>query len=150
MPVYIDGQNCILGRLASHVAKRLLEGETITICNAEKIIITGDPLKTTDEYAQRLGIRTRSNPLKGPFHPRTPEGLVRKTVRGMLPRRKTHGKEAYKRLKVYVGIPPKLTEQKVNLVVLSSTVGKNLRGRYIHIGDLLRRFGPDNKFWKVD
>ncbi len=148
MTTYIDGQNCILGRLSSFVAKRLLEGETITICNVEKILIMGEPLKTTDEYAQRLGIRTKSNPLKGPFHPRTPEGLVRKTVRGMLPRKKPHGKKAYKRLKVCVGIPPEIADEKME--VLTPAIGKKFRGRYIHVGDLARRLGSDNKFWRVD
>jgi large subunit ribosomal protein L13 len=150
MTTYLDGQNCVLGRLASHVAKRLLEGEVITICNAEKILIIGDPRKTTNEYAERLGIRTRSNPLKGPFHPRTPEGLVRKTIRGMLPRKKARGKEAYKRLRVYVGIPSELVNENKELEVHTPAIGKKHRGRYIHVGDLARRLGPDNKFWRVD
>ena len=37
----INGEDQILGRLASIVSKKLLEGENIVIVNAEKIVISG-------------------------------------------------------------------------------------------------------------
>ena len=42
MVTIIDGEGLVLGRLASTVSKRLLNGEEITIVNAEKIIISGN------------------------------------------------------------------------------------------------------------
>ena len=35
----IDGEGCVLGRLASVTSKNLLEGEEVVILNAEKIMI---------------------------------------------------------------------------------------------------------------
>ena len=37
----IDGEGCVLGRLASVTSKNLLEGEEVVILNAEKIMLTG-------------------------------------------------------------------------------------------------------------
>ena len=37
----IDGQETILGRLASNVAKMALQGEEVAVVNCEKVIITG-------------------------------------------------------------------------------------------------------------
>ncbi|RLI06236.1 50S ribosomal protein L13, partial [Candidatus Bathyarchaeota archaeon] len=37
----IDASGLILGRMASIVAKRLLEGEQIEIVNAEKAVVSG-------------------------------------------------------------------------------------------------------------
>ncbi|MEM4294024.1 MAG: uL13 family ribosomal protein, partial [Thermoplasmata archaeon] len=43
---------------------------------------------------------------KGPFFPRMPDRILRRTVRGMLPYSKSkRGREAYRRLKVYIGVP---------------------------------------------
>ena len=36
----IDGEGCVLGRLASITSKNLLEGEEVVILNAEKIMLT--------------------------------------------------------------------------------------------------------------
>ena len=36
----IDGEGCVLGRLASITSKNLLEGEEVVILNAEKIMLS--------------------------------------------------------------------------------------------------------------
>ncbi len=109
-PKVIDAENLILGRLASYVAKRLLEGEEIVIVNAEKAVLTGNRKFLINRYKQRTHIKTKSNPRRGPFWPRTPHGIVKKTIRGMLPWKKPRGKQAHKRVKVYNGIPDKYQE----------------------------------------
>jgi large subunit ribosomal protein L13 len=38
--IYIDAENQILGRLASHVAKMLLNGYKVVIFNAEKSVLS--------------------------------------------------------------------------------------------------------------
>lgn len=111
-PTVIDAENLILGRLASYVAKRLLEGEEIVIVNAEKAVLTGNRKFLINRYKQRTHIKTKSNPRRGPFWPRTPHGIVKKTIRGMLPWKKPRGKQAHKRVKVYNGIPDKYQEIK--------------------------------------
>ena len=42
MVLYIDASDTILGRLASYVAKRALEGEEVIIVNCEKCIVSGN------------------------------------------------------------------------------------------------------------
>jgi len=101
----IDGKNAILGRLASYVAKESLKGEEISIVNCEQIIITGSKKfieKNFQEKRERVG-----SGQKGPKISRTSEKIVKRTIRGMLPNhREGRGKQAFKRIKCYSGIPP--------------------------------------------
>lgn len=102
----IDGEGLIMGRLASTVSKKLLDGEEVIVLNAEKILISGNKDWAYARYKQRLDRASISNPRKmGPKYPRRPDDMFRRTVRGMLPYRKTTGREAFKKLKVFVGIP---------------------------------------------
>jgi large subunit ribosomal protein L13 len=102
----IDGEGLIMGRLASTVSKMLLNGEKVVILNAEKILISGTKEWAYARYKQRVDRASISNPRKmGPKYPRRPDDIFRRTVRGMLPYRKTSGREAFKGLKVFVGIP---------------------------------------------
>ena len=105
----IDAENLILGRLASVVAKRLLNGEEIVIVNAEKSVIIGDKYFIINKYKER---RNMGSVRKGPYYPRIPDRILRRTVRGMLPMKKSLGKDAYKRLKVYMGVPREYTGAK--------------------------------------
>jgi len=98
----IDADNAVLGRLASIVAKRLLNGEEIVIVNAEKSVIVGNKEYIIEKYQERRDI---GSVRKGPYYPKTPDRILRRTVRGMLPMKKSHGREAYNRLKVYMGVP---------------------------------------------
>jgi len=106
----INAENKILGRLSSLVAKRLLLGDNISIINAEKSIITGDRKSILNKFKRRLQIRTATAPWKGPFHPRMPDRLLRRIIRGMIPWDTPRGRTAYKRLKVYIGTPNHLKE----------------------------------------
>ena len=133
----IDAENLILGRMSSVIAKRLLEGEDIIIVNAEKAVITGKPRTTYNHYIQRSKIRTKTNPLQGPFFPRTPEGIVRKTVRGMLPWKRPRGKNAFKRLKVYRGIPKLFLDE--NLEKIKEADATHLRCKYVTTDDIALR-----------
>jgi large subunit ribosomal protein L13 len=96
----IDGTNAVLGRLSSAVAKELLKGNAIHIVNAEKVIITGDSQHIINNYLER---RRRGSPQHGPFFPSTPDAIVRRCVRGMLPYKTSKGRAAFKNLKVSVG-----------------------------------------------
>ena len=106
----INAENKTIGRLSSLVAKRLLLGDKIYIINAEKGVITGDPKSTLRKYKGRLKIRTATAPWKGPLHPRMPDRFLRRIIRGMLPWDTPRGRAAYKRLKVYMGIPKHLED----------------------------------------
>ena len=56
----IDGKNHVLGRLASVVSKRLLEGERVAIVNAEEILISGKRKRIFDMYDAWFETRTVS------------------------------------------------------------------------------------------
>ncbi len=109
----IDADNAVLGRLASIVAKRLLNGEEITIVNAEKAVIVGNKYSIIERYQEKRNI---GSVRKGPYYPTMPDRILRRTVRDMLPMKKSHGKEAYNRLKVYMGIPKEYQGKKFEIV----------------------------------
>lgn len=132
--IIINAEDTITGRLASLVAKRLLSGEQIIIVNAEKALISGNPGSIAKKYLTRYHIRTKSNPLKGPFFPRKPDQILKRTIRGMLPFKKSRGKEAYKRLKVYNSLPSLFEGQE--LEILGDTLRNNPKSSYISLGEL--------------
>jgi len=103
--IIVDGTNMIAGRLCSHVAKLLLEGNRIAIINSENIMISGSRESIIREYREFLEIASINNPKFGPFHPRRPDTIITKMVRGMLPKTKSSGKAAFSRLRVYLGVP---------------------------------------------
>ncbi len=105
MPAIIDASGAILGRLASEVAKRALKGEEIIIINAEKAVISGNKEAVVEKYLHRRQI---GNPKKGPFFPKRPDLIVKRAIRGMLPYKRKRGKEALKRIKVFIGVPEEL------------------------------------------
>jgi len=135
----IDASNAILGRLASIVAKRLLNGEKIAIVNAEKAVISGKFDSILEKYKEWLKIRTHTNPKKGPFHYRRPDKLVKRTIRGMLPWKNPRGKQAYKRLRVYIGVPEELKNKEIARV--KEVDASRLKGSYITIFELSQLIG---------
>ncbi|WXG45491.1 MAG: 50S ribosomal protein L13 [Candidatus Atabeyarchaeum deiterrae] len=136
---FIDADGHILGRLASRVAKRLLCGEKITIVNADKILVSGSYGNLIQEYKERLRIRTLVNPAKGPFHQRRPDGILRRTIRGMLPWDRVRGKEAFRRLAVFIGVPPELKSTKFEL--LPEARMERLRGRFVRLEEISKELG---------
>jgi large subunit ribosomal protein L13 len=101
----VDATGLVLGRAASKIAKRLLQGESIIVVNAEKSVVTGS---RTNVLAFYVANRARGSKRTGPHYPRYPDRIFRRTVRGMLPHLKTRGKEALDRLEVYMGVPTEL------------------------------------------
>lgn len=114
----IDGKGHILGRLASLTSKKLLEGEKIVVLNSEKIMLTGSKDWAYAKYKQRVDRASTSNPRDmGPKYPRRPEEIFRRTVRGMLPIKKSKGRSAFKGLKAYVGVPREFKKTEASKLV---------------------------------
>jgi large subunit ribosomal protein L13 len=101
----VDASGLVLGRAASLIAKRLLQGESIVVVNAERSVVIGDRAMVLETYRAN---RARGSKRTGPHFPRYPDRIFRRTVRGMLPHLKTRGKEALDRLEVYIGTPTDL------------------------------------------
>jgi large subunit ribosomal protein L13 len=105
--IIVDGTNMIAGRLCSHVAKLLIDGNRVSIVNTENVMLSGDRDAIIKSYRKFLEIASINNPKFGPFHPRRPDTMITKMVRGMLPK-KPSGKTAFKRLRAYLGVPNEL------------------------------------------
>ena len=132
----IDASGLILGRMASITAKRLLLGESITIVNAEKAVISGKRLSKAKEAKRFLEV---GHPGKGPFHPRRPDQIIRRSVRGMLPRRLPKGQAALKRLKVFLGLPQELSQAALQTIPAASV--SKLKCPYVTVGEFAKEIG---------
>ncbi len=136
----INAEGLILGRLASKVAKMLLEGEEVVIINAEKAIITGNREFIFEKYKQRTELRTRTNPRKGPFYPKRSDEIVRRTIRGMLPWKTDRGRKAFKRLKVYARVPKEFEEKEFETIV-EAHMSRIKTPKYVTVGEVAKFLG---------
>jgi large subunit ribosomal protein L13 len=107
----IDAKKLILGRLSSKIAKLVLMGENVVVINAKDVIVSGNKRQIIERYNHYRQIKTRSNPKKGPFRVGLrPDTFVRKTIRGMLPMKKQRGKDAIRRVHVFISSIPEEKE----------------------------------------
>jgi len=134
MVTIIDADGAILGRMCTNVAKRLLSKENIAVVNSEKAIISGKKSVIKNHYKQKREVGTYR---KGPFFPRMPDRLVKRTVRGMIPYQTPHGREAFKKLKCYIGIPKEFEDKKFEKI----GDAEKLPVEYITIEELSRALG---------
>lgn len=102
--VYIDASEQVMGRLASKIAKELLKGKKVYVINSEKSVISGNRKYTLKSYKEKVD---RGDPYHGPFYPKTPERIIKRAVRGMLPKN-LKGREALKGLRAYRSKPESL------------------------------------------
>lgn len=93
----------VLGRFSSYLAKELLvKKDEIVIVNAERAVVSGRRRFTIERYKMERDV---GSVRKGPRYPKEPDRIFRRTVRGMLPMKNPKGKEAFKRLSVFIGVP---------------------------------------------
>lgn len=110
----VDASGMRLGRLATHIADTLRgknkpdftpnidTGDFVVVINAEKIAVTGKKLENKIYYRHTgypggLKERTLAEMLE-----RQPEEVIRKAVRGMMPKNRL-ARAQIKKLKVYAG-----------------------------------------------
>ncbi len=138
--VVVDVDTLVLGRVATHIAKRLLsETDTsVVVINADKALITGSSKNIEKLYHLR---RTRGNERKGPFYPKRPERMFKRSVRGMLPIKKARGREALKRLRCFNGVPKEYAGAKAERPEQATTVRT---AKYTTLGHIAQAVGD----WK--
>jgi large subunit ribosomal protein L13 len=110
----VDANGKTLGRLATQIAETLRgkrkpeytphvdTGDFVVVINAEKIHVTGNKLADKRYYRHSGypgGIRSRT---LGEMLERRPEEVIRKAVKGMLPRNRL-ARQQLTKLKVYAG-----------------------------------------------
>lgn len=139
MKIY-DAENQILGRIASVISKQLLDGETVFVVNAEKAVISGSPKSKQEFYAKRV---KRGDIYKGPFFPRQPDAIFRRTVRGMIPFDRDKGRKAYRRLKVFTGVPEELKNKSVEKTEADAS---KLTTKYISLSKLSLSLGGKKRW----
>ncbi|VVC71860.1 50S ribosomal protein L13 [uncultured archaeon] len=135
----VDGENLILGRAASNVAKLLLNGDEVSIINADKMVISGQMPYLIAHYQQRRNMKNKANPDNSPKWPRRPDLFVRRIIRGMLPYDKPRGRAAFKRLTVYSQPPEELKGGE--RISFPGTNAEKLETKYHTVAALCARLG---------
>lgn len=117
--IIVDGENIVLGRLASFVAKQALKGEEIKVVNSEKVIVSGSRTDIQRKFREK---RSKvGSGQKGPKVSRSTDKIVKRAIRGMLPNhREGRGREAFKKIKCYNGIPNDLQNEKILKLKINS------------------------------
>lgn len=134
----IDGKNKILGRLATFAAKQVLLGEEVNIINAEEVIISGKRNIVLAKYKKMddMGVQ----PHKGPFQPKMPDRFVRKTIKRMLPMKRTRGREAYRRLMCYIGTPEEFNGKEITNIE-NADLSRLSTLDYVKVNEICKELG---------
>jgi large subunit ribosomal protein L13 len=137
--IVVDASNCISGRLCSKVSKLLLQGNRVSVVNAEKVMVSGNKYEVIESYKKMLEVSSVTNPIHGPFHPRRPDTIITRMIRGMVPKSKPSGIQAFKRLRVYIGTPEEL--KKSTMKTFEDTKITRQQSFYISMADVAKQIG---------
>ena len=136
--VVVDARDCILGRVASNVSQRALDGERIAVVNAEQAVITGNDEDVMSVYQKRTEIGSD----QGPRYPKRPDRMFKRSIRGMLPHKRPHGREAFENVRCYVGNP--YADGDTESEVLEDTSLDRLSNiKFISLGEISERLGAN-------
>ncbi|MBI2650255.1 50S ribosomal protein L13 [Candidatus Woesearchaeota archaeon] len=133
----IDAKDSILGRLSSYAAKQALLGNKVDIINCEECVISGRKHAILNEYIRRLH---RKAPTKAPYFYRRPDMLVKRAIRGMLPFKRSRGRDVFKNVKCHIGVPENLRNEKT-LAVGSAGAEKLHSADYLKVKDICKAVG---------
>ena len=104
------------------------------VVNSEKAIISGKKSTIKNRYKEKREVGTYR---KGPFYPRMPDMIVKRTIRGMIPYQTPHGRSAFKRLKCYIGVPREFEGKKFE----SIKKAEKLPADFVTIEELSKSLG---------
>lgn len=142
----VDASGLRLGRVASFIAKQLLEGREVVVVNSEKAVISGSKRAIIDRYKRRMERRTWKNPEDvGPKRERRPDALFYAAVKGMVPRKTPRGKMALSRLRVFIGLPPKFKD--FEKITIPEASVDHLKGPYMALIELSKELGWSPRSW---
>ncbi|MFP4403109.1 MAG: 50S ribosomal protein L13 [Candidatus Woesearchaeota archaeon] len=134
--IIINAENQIIGRLASYIAKKALLGEKIAVVNSEKAVISGNKQEILEKYKRKINIGI---PLKGPYFPKKPEFILKRTIRGMLPYKQEKGRNALENIKCFYGVPEKFQNKKYE--DLNFHISKITKTKYLSIYEISKELG---------
>ena len=134
----VDATDCILGRVASQVAERAMDGERIAVINAEAMVVTGRRNDVIETYRDRTELGSD----RGPYYPKRPDAIVKRSIRGMIPHKTARGRTALENVRVYVGDP--FDDSAPEPERLSDTSLDRLSNiKFVHLGDVSESLGTN-------
>jgi large subunit ribosomal protein L13Ae len=144
--VVIDAKGHLLGRLASYIAKELLQGQRIVVVRSEGINISGSLFRNKVKFSEFLRKRLLTNPRRTFVHYRAPSRIFWRSVRGMLPHKISIGAQALGRLKIFEGVPAPYDTKKREVIpdALRAVKLSSFR-KYCTLGDLSGEVGWGKK-----
>ena len=150
-----DARDKILGRLASQVAKQLISArkngheQRVIIYNAEHAIVSGPRTQVLSRYDKKYKL---NHARKGPFFPRMPDQILKRTVRGMLPYQKnSSGRGALRDLRVLIGQPTNISEEELpedHAWGESDSIERPLPLKFVRLGEISSSLGVDASRWE--
>jgi large subunit ribosomal protein L13 len=133
--VVVDARDCILGRVASNVAEMALDGQRVAVVNAEDAVVTGSDEDVVGKFRERTELGSD----KGPAYPSRPDGILKRSVRGMLPYKRERGREAFENVRVYVGDPFDEDAE----VLEETSLDRLSNIRFVHLGEVSEQIGAN-------
>lgn len=142
----IDGRGHILGRLASTVAKELLNGQKVTVVRCESINMSNSLYRRQLKWDAFKRLTNNVNPKHGPFHYRAPSKMLWRVIRGMIPHKTARGAAALDRLVLHDGCPHPY-DMKKKMVIPQALKILRIKPyrKFCVLGDLAHKAGWKNK-----
>jgi large subunit ribosomal protein L13 len=134
----VDARDCIMGRVASQVAERALDGGRVAVVNAEEAVITG----SEDDVVETFRDRRRVGSDRGPAYPKRPDRVFKRSIRGMVPYKRDRGREALENVRVYVGNP----YDEDGEVLEGTSLDRLSNIKFVLLGEISEALGA-NKTW---
>jgi len=140
--VVVDCKDHLLGRLASTIAKEIMNGQKVVCVRTEEISVSGSLFRNKLIFEKFMMHRGSTKPSRGPHHYRSPARMLWRTVRGMMNHFKARGQASLERLKVFEGCPHPFDKVK-KLVIPQALRQVRLKpGRkWCRLGDFSREVG---------
>ncbi|MDD1676115.1 MAG: 50S ribosomal protein L13, partial [Methanomicrobiales archaeon] len=95
-------------------------------------IISGSKVQVRQLYLKK---RQRGSVEGGPFYPRRPDHILKRTIRGMVPYKRERGADALRRIKVYVGVPDEFIDMPRERCT-EADMNRLSTSRYTTLGDV--------------
>ena len=114
-----------------------MDGEEIVILNAESVVITGKKEVVFAEFKAKVD---RGQIRKGPYYPRRADLLLKRTIRGMIPWTTPSGRDAYRRVHVFVGAPEQFADVEKQTVEEATRLNT---GKYTTLGAVSKFLGSN-------
>jgi len=110
--IFIDATDTAAGRIGTYTATAALRGNKVFVLNAKKAIMSGNKEAAIAKYKRRRAMG--GSALKGPYHSKDPEKILKRVIRGMVPdHRIGRGRDAWKRIRCHNEVPEEYKDQEL-------------------------------------